>query len=324
MKRRKPIRLRSILILGCALFVGQLPTLVGAAELYEPGKIYFGRSNYVEYLAGDLPVILSAPHGGRERPDEIPDRKEGTFAFDTNTQELARAVRQEFFERTGHYPHVILCRLQRKKVDCNREIKEAAAGNPHAEQAWREFQGYIESARKAVVAKSGRGFYIDLHGHGHKEQRLELGYLHSRDTLKKSDEELNRPGVAAEGGLWLAAQKSKLPYAELLRGERSLGALMEQAGFPCSPSPTMPHPPEPYFRGGYNVVQHAHDDDPIAGLQIETYFKGVRDNDKSRQMFAGALFVTVKAFLAERLELKLPEKANSPVRPAPGEIAPKR
>src|SRR5262245_11006490 len=118
--------------------------VAAGAEEYRPGQTYFGRNQFIEYLAGDLPLIFSAPHGGRERPDEIPDRAEGTFAFDTNTQELVRAIATELHARTGHWPHVIICRLHRRKVDCNREIAEAAAGNPLAEQAWREFQGFID------------------------------------------------------------------------------------------------------------------------------------------------------------------------------------
>src|SRR5436309_5991656 len=113
-----------------------------AAQDYQPGKSYFGRNRYIEYLAGDLPFILSAPHGGRERPEELPDREQGTFAFDTNTRELVRAAAGELHERTGHWPHVIICRIHRRKLDCNREIVEAAAGNALAEQAWKEYQGF--------------------------------------------------------------------------------------------------------------------------------------------------------------------------------------
>src|SRR5947207_15928869 len=113
-----------------------------AAEEYQPGQTYFGRNKYIEYLAGDLPLIFSAPHGGREKPDELPDREQGTFAFDTNTQELARAITNELQTRTGHWPHVIICRVHRRKIDCNREIGEGAAVNPHTDQAWREFQGF--------------------------------------------------------------------------------------------------------------------------------------------------------------------------------------
>src|SRR3954449_10862231 len=119
-----------------------LSVSLAAGEEYQPSKTYFGRNKYIEYLAGDLPLIFSAPHGGREKPEELPDREMGTFAFDTNTQELARAVADELHMRTGHWPHVIICRVTRKKIDCNREIMEGAAGNPLTEQVWKEFQAY--------------------------------------------------------------------------------------------------------------------------------------------------------------------------------------
>src|SRR5438093_3859158 len=144
-------RLRVLIGLVLAAYT----SAVGVAEEYQPGRTYFGRNRYVEYLAGDLPFILSAPHGGRERPDELPDREKGTFAFDTNTQELARAVADELQTRTGHWPHVILCRVHRRKLDCNREIGEGAAGNPLTEQTWQEFQGFIDSAQAAVVRQQG-------------------------------------------------------------------------------------------------------------------------------------------------------------------------
>src|SRR4051794_6334197 len=89
-----------------------------AADDYQPGKSYFGRNHYIEYVAGDLPLIFSAPHGGREKPEEMPDREMGTFSFDVNTQELARTIAEELHERTGQWPHLIICRVSRRKVDC--------------------------------------------------------------------------------------------------------------------------------------------------------------------------------------------------------------
>jgi hypothetical protein len=78
----------------------------GRAEApYEPGKSCFGRSNYVEYIAGDMPLIISAPHGGTLRPAEIPDRKKGEFTSDAYTEELARTTQQALHNFFGHYPH---------------------------------------------------------------------------------------------------------------------------------------------------------------------------------------------------------------------------
>jgi N-formylglutamate amidohydrolase len=280
------------------------PTLVGA-DRFAPGQSYFGRERYIEFIAGNLPVVISAPHGGRLRPDEIPDRQEGTFAFDTNTQELARAVAAELHGRTRGWPHLILCRLHRRKVDCNREIQEAAAGNPHAEHAWHEFQDYIDTACATVQKQHGRGLYIDLHGHGHAEQRLELGYLHTAAQLDAADESLNSAAYSQESSLRGIAALGRLPYAELVRGERSLGALMDAQGFLGTPRPTKPRPNPPYFRGGYNTARHGRDGSPLAGLQIETYARGVRDTAENREKFARALASTLESYLAMHLGVGL-------------------
>jgi N-formylglutamate amidohydrolase len=290
---------------GICLLVLALGCTVTAADDYQPGQSYFGRKRYVEYLAGDLPVIISTPHGGREQPDEIPDRSEGTFAFDTNTQELARAVVDELHARTGHWPHLIACRIHRRKVDCNREIVEAAAGNPLAEQTWHEFQGYIDAAQQAVVRDHGRGLYIDLHGHGHAEQRLELGYLHTAEQLVLDDAVLNASPYPSDSSLRAIAALGRVSYAELIRGPRSFGALMEQHGFLCSPSPSNPHPKAPFFRGGYNTARHGRDAAPLAGLQIETNSRGVRDTAANRVKFAKALASTLETFLQMHIGVSL-------------------
>jgi N-formylglutamate amidohydrolase len=300
------------------------PQEVVAGTRYQPGQTYYGREHYIEYLAGDLPVILSAPHGGRLRPEEIPDRTEGTFAFDTNTQELARAVAQAFYARTGHWPHVVICRLHRRKVDCNREIREGAAGHPLAEQAWREFQGFLEAARAQVVRTHGRGLYLDLHGHGHRDQRLELGYLHRAAELDVDDAALDAPSMVAQSSLRALALRGHLPYSALVRGPYSLGALLEAHGFPCTPSPSHPRPRPPYFSGGYNTVQHGREAAPLFGLQIETHYRGVRDTEDSRTRFAQALVASVETFLMVHAGIDLARPAGPRTAPAPPMCAPRR
>lgn len=266
----------------------------------------FGERNYIECLPGDLPLVISAPHGGREDPEEIPQREKGVVQMDTNTQELARGIVEEFLARVGHRPHLILCRLHRRRLDCNREIVEAAAGNPIAERAWNEYHGFIDTALKAAVAQGGKAFLIDLHGQAHKEQRIELGYLHARDTLALSDEQLDSPAIAAEGSLRQIAARSKSPYSAIVRGPRSLGALLEAHGFPSTPSPGRPTPNLPYFQGGYTVRHHVAASEPIAGLQIECNMNGVRDSAANRSKFAAALVAALRDFFAEHFDLGLP------------------
>ena len=280
---------------------------------FVPGKTYFGTDKHIEYLAGDLPFILSAPHGGREKPENIPDRKEGTFAFDIGTQELARAIHAEFYKQTGHYPHVIICRITRRKIDCNREIAEACAGNKEAEVIWNDWHRFIGAAREQVIKSRGRGLYIDLHGHGHKVGQLEMGYLHSAEDFQVSDKELNGSQFLAASSLQGLIALNRRPYAELIRGDFALGTLLAERGFPATPSKQRPQPTTPYFRGGYNTSRYGHDGGPIAGLQIETNSKGVRDNDESRARFAKGLYESLQIFFEAQFNMQLsPNGQRSP------------
>ena len=145
------------------LFVGLFAPLSSAepassATALVPGETYFGADQHIEYIAGDLPFILSAPHGGREKLEIIADRKAGTFAFDVGTQELARAIAAEIHAQTGHWPHIVICRISRRKIDCNREIVEACAGNKAAEAIWHDYHRFLGAARDRVVDRPGRSF----------------------------------------------------------------------------------------------------------------------------------------------------------------------
>ena len=256
-----------------------------------PGETYFGRQDYVQYMAGDLALIISAPHGGDLHPDEIPDRTWGTTVRDRNTWDLAIRIRAAVYERTGGYPHLILSNLHRIKLDPNREMDEAAQGSFPAQRAWWEFQTYIEAAEDIVARDFGDGFYIDLHGHGHDNPRLELGYLLGSATLARSDAELNATVYSIQSSLRTLAETTPLSFSELLRGVVSLGGLMEERGFPAVPSPLQPDPGgEPYFTGGYNTYRHGSvDGAPISGVQIECNYPGLRDTSGNREAFAQAL-----------------------------------
>src|SRR5262245_36095395 len=164
---------------------------------YTPGQSYFGRNNYTEYIAGNSPLILSATHGGSLTPAEIPDRTDAacgatvTTTADLNTRELIIAMQQAIHARFGTFPHVVINHLHRKKLDANRPINEAACGNSDAALAWLEFHAFTDAAKLAVVNGPGKGWYMDMHGHGHSIQRLELGYLLSAAELRQPNSVLD-------------------------------------------------------------------------------------------------------------------------------------
>ncbi|HKJ02741.1 MAG TPA: Ig-like domain-containing protein [Longimicrobiales bacterium] len=272
-------------------------------ERFEAGVSYLGRGGYVEYVPGELPLVISVPHGGALTPAEIPDRTSGTTVTDLNTVEMAQAVRDAFVERTGSAPHLIISHLKRTKLDPNREIVEAAQGNPYAENAWNEFQAYVDMAEGLVVEGFGAGLYLDLHGHGHEIDRVELGYLLPASTLDLGDAELDAGGYAAASSIRALAAASPLPFSRLLRGSESFGAMLAAQGVASVPSPAAPSPgTAEYFTGGYNTDRHgSRHGGTVSGIQVEVHRPGIRDTDENRRAFGAALARAVEAYMLAHL-----------------------
>jgi len=263
-------------------FIGRIAIIIflfaglGAfSQPFIPGTSYFGRNNYIEYNAGNLPLIISVPHGGALTPSEIPDRTCGDETVtDSYTIELGREISAAIHEITGCYPHVIISNLKRTKLDPNREIEIAACGDAEAEIAWNEYHQYIDDASQIVTQVSEKGLFIDLHGHGHAIQRLELGYLLSSTQLRYSDYTLNTAAYINSSSIrnLINTNVTNISYSELLRGMGSLGTMFAMKYYPSVPSIDDPFPlvGETYFSGGYNTERHgSKTEGTIDGIQIE-------------------------------------------------------
>ena len=284
-----------------------IPATAATSAEKIPGQSYFGTERYVEYLAGDLPIVLTSPHGGRLKPDSIPNRTAGATDMDANTQELARALADEFFARTGHRIHLVASHLHRVKLDPNREIKEAAAGNASAERAWTEYHAAIRGALSAAVARHGFAFLVDLHGHAHPIARLELGYALDAKQLNRPDAAFDSTGLIALSTFSDLHTRLGGSAATLLRGPASLGALFAARGYRASPSPADAQPGDgPFFSGGYTVREHAAGQTPkVDGLQIECNRVGVRDTEENRAKFARVAAEVLTLFVEAHYPFKL-------------------
>jgi len=256
------------------------------------GTPYDGTKTYIEVLPGNMPLVISIPHGGYLLPDEIPERPCTDCAKhpDIFTIEIGLAIRNSIFKKTGYYPYVIINNLHRTRLDPNRNVSEAAQGNKNAELAWTAFQGSIDSANSQVKKKFGKGLYIDLHGHRHDIKRTELGYLLSSEELQMEDDLLNSESFIEYSSIrhLITANEFKRSYADLVRGKFSLGSLLESKGYPCVPSPAHPFPKtdEPYFSGGYNTTRHGSSTGgTIDGIQIELD-EMIRSDSKKRDQLA--------------------------------------
>jgi hypothetical protein len=283
---------------------------------YVPGQSYFGRGGYIEYVAGNTPLIYTAAHGGDLVPEEIPDRTSGRCGAlvltitDANTVDLARRMQQAHFARFGTYPHLILNHLHRRKLDANRPLADAACGDAEAAIAWTGWHEWIGVARAAVLQATGKGWYMDVHGHAHAKQRLELGYHVTSDDLRLSDEALDaQESYESASSISTVSRFSPVSFSSLLRGPSALGTLYAARAFPAVPSSSDPAPQfeDAYFSGGHNTARHSCGaeasglggvtDGPICGVQLEINYSGVRDEPINRTRFAEATAVVMEEYL---------------------------
>jgi len=279
---------------------------------YYPDSVYYGREEYVEYHAGDLPIILSAPHGGRLTPDEIPDRTYGTTVTDDNTYELTKTVMDTMVARFGGRPHVILCRLKRTKLDANRDSVEAAQDDKYALRAWQEYHHYIGIAKKKIETDYGSGLFFDMHGHGKNpdgfyDLRNWLGYLLSGSELDLSDAVLNTNSFKNESSIRALVDSSSSSFIEVLRGANSFGAILDSIGFKSVPSVNDPGPNgKRYFSGGYKTVRHgSKNGGMISAIQVEAPKPGIRENQTTWSKFSSAFVSTISIYYTKHLKRNL-------------------
>lgn len=244
-------------------------------------------------LTGSLPIILSAPHGGTLKPENIPDRQNGcydagsdtcTFTHDCTgprseknckvttvqdykTDEVARTVFETINEELGAYPKMVISKLHRTKLDPNREKNQATMNEAMAEVVYDDYHSALTAAREAIP---GNGLLIDIHGHNRPEEWQMLGYLISGSKLNKLDPELedlvNTSSIRS-----LASRVTSFP--ELLRGKSSFGAMLSAEGYMTVPSPDNPRPNNAsFYSGGYITKIHgSKEGGNVDAIQVEIH-----------------------------------------------------
>ncbi len=158
---------RSFLALG--LFV-----LVTAGLCAQPAIEKLPTSELVVSQRGELPIILSAPHGGTQIVPDVPARKgEGlakggagfSVAFDGNTDLLLKDLSAAIADKMGKKPYFVYARFSRKFIDANRP-PEIGYEDPKAKPVYDVYHETLGAYCREVQKNFGRGLLLDIHGQG--------------------------------------------------------------------------------------------------------------------------------------------------------------
>ncbi|MBX9585040.1 MAG: N-formylglutamate amidohydrolase [Gemmataceae bacterium] len=119
---------------------------------------------------GTLPVIVSAPHGGRLPIPGAPERTryevpEFATVRDANTDLLAEQFAAALERKLGGKPWLVVARFDRKYLDANRPPGRAYE-DAAAEPVYDAYHAALAAACKAVKEEHGAGLLLDVHGQG--------------------------------------------------------------------------------------------------------------------------------------------------------------
>jgi N-formylglutamate amidohydrolase len=202
---------------------------------------------------GNIPIVITSPHGGREAILDAPPRKggDGLYRFvavpDENSGDLADKLAEELAKRLEHKPFVIRAKFSRKYCDVNREAKDAYE-SPAAKKQYDAYHAAIEAACRKVLDRWHGGLLLDIHGQSTYPDKLIRGTNNGRTVTRL---------VERQG-------------AEAYLGKSSLLGLMEKRGYAVLPPiDTMDKEPERYA-GGFTVKTYgSHQAAGIDAIQFE-------------------------------------------------------
>jgi N-formylglutamate amidohydrolase len=185
---------------------------------------------------GDLPLILSAPHGGSEAIPGVPERRgEGVDRFtvktDDNTDELTKLLADAVEKKLGQRPYVVSARFHRKYLDVNRRERDAYE-SPNAKEVYDAYHQALAKARADVIEKWGYGLLCDIHGQAAEPKAVLRGTQNSKTTTHL----VNRFG------------------REALIGETSLFGRIAKQDVPVIPAVDSADHEHERYDGGYIVI----------------------------------------------------------------------
>ncbi|MCS6865682.1 MAG: N-formylglutamate amidohydrolase [Gemmataceae bacterium] len=243
-------------------------------------------ADFVTVQKGNLPIIISVPHGGRKKVPDVPERLgKGINNFhtvrDENTAELAERFLVELEKLLKGQVWAVIARFERKYLDVNR-AREEGYEHANAQPYYDFYHDSLAAACRAVKKQFGRGILLDIHGQAVHPNAICRGTQNLKTVTRLHE----REGLAA------------------IRGRNSILGRLEYLGYPVIPAGQANEKVKevPAFAGGYIVQTYgSHTDYGIDAIQLEfgSKFRAKDQYGTTALELADAVSVFYKAYLQD-------------------------
>ena len=224
--------------------------------------------------AGEIPIILTAPHGGDQQVPNIDELVAQINDTDEYTYELTMNLIHEIERITGRWPYVVAARFERKYIDANRPEAEAFQ-DPDARPYYQAYHVALKHSIDEVRRLYPDGaLLIDIHSQSKDgfQNKVCRGTRNGQTVIRL----VNRHGE------------------EALKGPLSIASKLEANRYEVFPPEDGIE--EPCYNGGHTVATYgSHRDDGIDAIQLEIGTELLSDEEK-RTEFTADLAEAISVF----------------------------
>ena len=236
--------------------------------------------------AGELPVILTAPHGGRAAVPgcelRTPVGPRFVTGSDFNTDLLVQEIAEEVKRLTGKQPYLVMAKFHRRFIDANRRADEGY-GSPGCKADYDYYHATIRGFVDEVRRKYPRAMLFDVHGQAVYPDSILRGTQDGR-TVKTLLAHAGAPGLTGPDSVF------------------GRFAAMGYGIVPANDTAPTDRVEAPDYGGGYTVILYgSHRADGIDTMQLE-FGRNLREKhavQKTARDTAAAIAAFYERYLKE-------------------------
>jgi hypothetical protein len=146
---------KHLLLLSLLLFILLSYTQYPSAETttHDASLMEDDLNATVTLMEGQLPLIISVPHGSLQLPATMPNRTSGQLIADAYTISVGHQLSHLLQQHYNAAPYVVILNVARRKVDVNRPIDQACE-SAQSRRVWevsRPITGISSNVKKISI-----------------------------------------------------------------------------------------------------------------------------------------------------------------------------